>query len=46
MGSWVTYGLGTENENLQDRGAYLQRRATERGSKRLGSGFLPPFFKA
>ena len=37
MGSWVTYGLGSENQNLPGFVvAHLQRRATERRPRLLG----------
>lgn len=41
MGSWISYGLGTENENLPSYIA-LMTKGNEGGSNRLlSSGFLP-----
>jgi hypothetical protein len=44
MGSWVIYGLGTENQNLP---AYLTLKPglSHGGSKKWSSGFLPAAFQ-
>ena len=45
LGSWVTYGLGTENENLpafvvmQDKGAVVN------GPRNWGTGFMPAVYQ-
>ena len=44
MGSWVTYGLGSENQNLP--GFVVMRGAMPRGGKPIWSpGFLPKVFQ-
>ena len=47
LGAWVTYGLGTENQNLPGFVVLIsQRRATERRARdSYGSGFLPSVFQ-
>jgi len=44
MGSWVAYGLGTENQNLP---AYITLKPglSHGGAKNWGSGFLPAAFQ-
>jgi len=44
MGSWVVYGLGTENQNLP---AYITLKPglSHGGSKKWSSGFLPASFQ-
>ncbi len=41
MGSWVTYGLGTENENLPGFVVLVSRSNPSAGKRVWGSGFLP-----
>ena len=45
MGSWITYGLGSENRNLP---AYVVMHGTKpRGGNPIwSSGFLPSVFQA
>jgi hypothetical protein len=46
MGSWVTYGLGSENENLPGFVVLVSGSKTPDGGKSLwGSGFLPGVFQ-
>lgn len=46
MGSWVTYALGTENENLPSFVAIPDPRGTPQSSvNNWGSGFLPAAFQ-
>ena len=46
FGSWVTYGLGTENENLPGYIALLSGGNQPDGGKSLwGSGFLPSVYQ-
>ena len=46
MGSWVTYGLGTENENLPGFVALISSGVQPSGGPSLwGSGFLPSVFQ-
>ncbi|MBI1368215.1 MAG: DUF1501 domain-containing protein [Planctomycetes bacterium] len=46
MGSWVTYGLGSENENLPGFVVLLSGGKTPSGGKSLwGSGFLPSVYQ-
>src|SRR5207244_5646706 len=44
MGSWVAYGLGTENQNLP---AFITLKPglSHGGAKNWGSGFLPAAFQ-
>jgi hypothetical protein len=46
LGSWVTYGLGSVNENLPAYCVLLQPEGTpEGGAPCWGSGFLPPVYQ-
>lgn len=46
MGSWVTYGLGSENENLPGYIVLLSGGNLPSGGKQLwGSGFLPGIYQ-
>jgi len=46
MGSWVTYGLGTENENLPGFVVLISSGVQPNGGKNsFGSGFLPSVFQ-
>lgn len=46
MGSWVTYGLGTENENLPAFVVLISSGVQPNGGKSsLGSGFLPSVYQ-
>ena len=46
LGSWVTYGLGTENQNLPAYVVILDRDATVAGGPRnWGTGFMPTTFQ-
>src|SRR5712672_1581854 len=46
MGSWVTYGLGTENENLPGFVVLISSGVQPNGGKNsYGSGFLPSVFQ-
>jgi hypothetical protein len=46
MGSWVTYGLGTENENLPGFVVLISSGTQpSAGSSAWGSGFLPSVFQ-
>ncbi len=46
IGSWVTYGLGSENENLPGFVVLLSGGKTPDGGKSLwGSGFLPSVYQ-
>lgn len=44
MGSWVTYGLGTENENLPAF-VTLSPPLSNGGPRNYGTAFLPPVFQ-
>ncbi|MEX0585807.1 MAG: DUF1501 domain-containing protein, partial [Pirellulales bacterium] len=44
IGSWVTYGLGTENENLPGF-VSIAPSAGNGGPRNFGSAFLPPVFQ-
>jgi hypothetical protein len=44
MGSWVTYGLGTENENLPGF-VTLAPPTGNGGARNYGNAFLPPVFQ-
>ena len=44
MGSWITYGLGTENQNLPGF-ITIRPGLFDGGSKNYGSGFLPAAFQ-
>ena len=46
MGSWVTYGLGTENENLPGFVVLISSGVQpSAGPSAWGSGFLPSVFQ-
>lgn len=46
LGSWVTYGLGTENENLPGFVVLISSGVQPNGGKNsYGSGFLPSVFQ-
>ena len=46
LGSWVTYGLGTENENLPSFIVMKDSSGTvANGSRNWGSGFMPAVFQ-
>jgi hypothetical protein len=46
MGSWVTYGLGTENENLPGFVVLISSGVQPNGGKSsFGSGFLPSVYQ-
>ena len=46
MGSWISYGLGTENQNLPGYIVLLSGASAPRGGKQLwGSGFLPSVYQ-
>src|SRR4051812_23542554 len=46
MGSWVTYGLGSENENLPGFVVLISSGVQPNGGKNsFGSGFLPSVFQ-
>jgi uncharacterized protein (DUF1501 family) len=44
MGSWMTYGLGTEGKNLPGYVVLNAGRGTSGGTSNWGSGFLPSTF--
>ena len=44
MGSWVTYGLGTENENLPGF-VTIAPSTGNGGARNYGNAFLPPVFQ-
>ena len=45
LGSWVTYGLGTENQNLPGYVVLLSGGKTDGGKRLWGSGFLPSVYQ-
>src|SRR5580658_26953 len=45
MGSWVTYGLGTENRNLPGFIVLAPSAAGDGGASRWGPGFLPSVYQ-
>jgi hypothetical protein len=45
MGSWVTYGLGTENRNLPGFIVLAHSTAGDGGTTRWGSAFLPSVYQ-
>ena len=45
MGSWITYGLGTENQNLPGFVVLAQNAAGDGGVSRWGSAFLPAVYQ-
>ena len=44
MGSWITYGLGTENENLPGF-VTISPSSGNGGTRNYGNAFLPPFYQ-
>ena len=45
IGSWVTYGLGTENENLPAFVVMTELPLPQGGSTNWSNGFLPPYYQ-
>lgn len=45
IGSWVSYGLGSENENLPSFIVLLSRQKAGAGNSLWGSGFLPTVYQ-
>ena len=45
FGSWVTYGLGSENENLPGFVVLMEGGGTASGKNLWGSGFLPSVYQ-
>ncbi|MCI0363274.1 MAG: DUF1501 domain-containing protein, partial [Phycisphaerales bacterium] len=45
MGSWITYGLGTENQNLPGYIVLSPAASGDGGSARWGSAFLPSVYQ-
>ena len=45
MGSWITYGLGTENENLPGYVVLASGRGASGGATNWTSGFLPSTYE-
>ena len=45
MGAWVTYGLGTSNENLPAFVVLPDSAYPQGGADNWSSGFLPPFYQ-
>lgn len=45
MGSWVTFGLGTENQNLPAFVVLVTGRTAGAGNSLWGSGFLPSVYQ-
>src|SRR5207344_1691703 len=45
MGSWVTYGLGTENQNLPGFIVLAPAQTGDGGASRWGSSFLPAVYQ-
>jgi hypothetical protein len=45
VGSWVTYGLGTENQNLPSFVVMTELALPQGGSTNWSSGFLPPTYQ-
>jgi hypothetical protein len=45
MGSWMTYGLGTENQNLPGYIVLSPAASGDGGSSRWGSAFLPAVYQ-
>ena len=46
VGSWVTYGLGTENQNLPGFVVLQNAMGSKGGAGNWGSGFLPSAYQA
>ncbi len=45
FGSWVTYGLGSESQNLPAFVVLTSANGTSGGASNWGSGFLPTFYQ-
>jgi hypothetical protein len=45
MGSWVVYGLGTENQNLPGYIVLAANAGGDGGNSRYGAAFLPPVYQ-
>lgn len=45
LGSWVTYGLGAENQNLPAFVVLLDRGEPDNGPRNWSTAFLPPTFQ-
>ncbi|MDQ2945277.1 MAG: DUF1501 domain-containing protein [Acidobacteriota bacterium] len=45
MGAWVTYGLGTTNENLPAFVVLPDNAYPQGGAENWSNGFLPPFYQ-
>ena len=45
MGSWITYGLGTQNQNLPGFIVLSPNAAGDGGTSRWGSAFLPAIYQ-
>lgn len=45
VGSWVTYGLGTVNQNLPSFVVMTELALPQGGSTNWSSGFLPPYYQ-
>ena len=45
MGAWVTYGLGTTNENLPGYVVLPDTAFPQGGTENWSNGFLPPFYQ-
>jgi uncharacterized protein (DUF1501 family) len=45
MGAWVTYGLGSESENLPGFVVLASGRGTSGGASNFGSGFFPSHYQ-
>lgn len=45
MGSWATYGLGSESQNLPGFVVLTSGRGTSGGTSNFGSGFLPSHYQ-
>ncbi|QGJ68549.1 Secreted protein containing DUF1501 [Planctomycetales bacterium 10988] len=45
IGSWLTYGLGSENQNLPGYVVMTELAAPQGGSGNWSNGFLPPSFQ-
>ena len=46
IGSWVTYGLGSVNQNLPGYVVMTELAAPQGGSGNWSNGFLPPYYQA
>ncbi len=45
VGSWITYGLGTENQNLPGFVVMTELAAPQAGSTNWNNGFLPAYYQ-